>query len=718
MVGSGGAPMHDKNVLQKFADATQSLKLYRRAELRDEATYSSLIEKLYVDPLPNEAVLQTMLRPNTTLLVGRKGTGKSTVFQRAQHEIRKKKRHLSAYIDIKTIYESAEVDPAALEKLAASSVAASDAELRKVLLYRAFCKAVFTEIQSELKLQIDSSWIERAKEFVGSQRNEVLEKLDTLIDDAFDDSFIDATKYVRIDTKSATAMKDQNKASTQSTYKLNTDPTKLGVDATNARSREATEELFNSEDKNFSRILLRTFSINQIMQRLIDLLEGIRFKHLYIFIDDFSELPEEAMNVFVDAILAPLNNWSNEVIKFKIAGYPGRVYLGKIDRTKIDEIHLDTYRLYGTSDVSTMEEKAIDFTRRLLASRFDHYLGKTFDEFCESGTEDMYRHLFYASSGNARNLGHVLFNLHETHVSYNKAIGIRAVGEASRRYYEERIEPYFGVQKFSHESFGERSSIFSLKELLESLVERAKHLRTYKDSSVTQAIAGRTPSSHFHILSELDPLLHTLELNFFLTKYYEMKDRDGRKVSVYALNHGLCSKYTITFGRPTGKREFRLYYVERVFDCTPIIKNYIEKNQELRCTGCSAVHGLDKLPSLQLFGMMCPSCKNATCEVVNLSRKYEGVLRGIDDGMLLPATELGILNVLYTEKKDLFASDIAEELDCSFQLVGRRGKILAERGLVDRAKNSRNRRVFSITDHATAEYFQSNLDRKLDVSEE
>jgi hypothetical protein len=103
---------------------------------------------------------------------------------------------------------------------------------------------------------------------------------------------------------------------------------------------------------------------------------------------------------------------------------------------------------------------------------------------------------------------------------------------------------------------------------LESLVTKARELRGYKDSSVTLQIPGRTPSSHFHILTEMDSLLTTLELNFFLTKYYEMKDRDGRKVSIYALNHGLCAKYTIAFGRPSGKREFRLYYVERIFDYT------------------------------------------------------------------------------------------------------------------------------------------------------
>ena len=45
------------------------------------------------------------------------------------------------------------------------------------------------------------------------------------------------------------------------------------------------------------------------------------------------------MQIVVDTILAPLNNWSDELIKFKVAGYPGRVYYGKIDKTKIDEIY-------------------------------------------------------------------------------------------------------------------------------------------------------------------------------------------------------------------------------------------------------------------------------------------------------------------------------------------------------------------------------------------
>lgn len=710
--------MYSKEILRKFADATQSLKLYRRAELRDNETYAPLIEELYVDPLPNDAVLETMLRPNTTLIVGRKGTGKSTVFQRAQHEIRKTKHYLSAYVDIKTVFESAEVDPITLEKVAASTIATSDAELRKILLYRAFAKAVFSEVQKELKHQISRSWTERAKEAIRAKRRDVIETLEALVDEAFDSDYLDITKIAKIDVHSESIANDETR--THAAGSIGVTQSQVGTFGSVRLSggRETRSGQSQSQEEKYSSLLLRTFSINSIMDRLLDLLEDISVRQLYIFIDDFSELPEEAMRVFVDTVLAPLNNWSNEIIKFKIAGYPGRIYLGRIDNTKIDEIYLDTFRLYGSSDVATMEEKAIDFTKRLLQNRFSYYVDMPFEQFCESDMDEVYRHLFYASAGNARNLGHILFNLQESHVSYSKSIGVRAIGEASRKYYEDKIEPYFGIQKFAHESFDERSSIFSLKELLEEIVEKAKELRSYKDSAVTKHILGRTPSSHFHVLTEFDSLLATLELNFFLTKYYEMKDRDGRKVSIYALNHGLCQKYTISFGRPTGKREFRLYYVERIFDYTPLIKKYIERNQEIRCINCHTVHGLDKLESIRLFDMMCPKCKLGKCEVINLSRKYESVLRDIDDEMLLPATELGILNVLYTEEKDLFASDIAEELDCSFQLVGKRCKILAERGLVDRAKNTKKRRVFSITEAARQTYFLDNPERRLALSDD
>jgi DNA-binding MarR family transcriptional regulator len=715
--GSRMIVMQPNPLLKGFADAAQSLKLYRRAELQDPKTDALLIGKLYVDPLQNNAVLETLLRPNTTFIIGRKGTGKSTVFQRAQDELRKQRKSLSAYVDIKTVYESAEVDPEIAANLATSGAKIPEQDLRRLLLYRSFCKAVFIEIQKEIKKQINSSYIEKVKEALASRRNEVIERLNDLLEGSFEAEVTDVGALSAILVKKGGTVKEQTSDSASLQTSLNTGASgvpKIGLSG--GVAAQSNVETGETAEYQYSQFLLKSFNITAVMEKLGALLNTIGISKLFVFIDDFSELPKEAMEIFVDTILAPLNNWSNELIKFKVAAYPGLIYLGKLDKTKMDEVYLDIFRLYGSSDVTSMEEKSIDFTRRLINSRFNHYVKRDFSTFCEAKSiEDVWRHLFFASMGNARILGHLLHNLMDSHVVYDKSIGVRAVQDAAAKYYEEKVEPYFGMQKFSHETFDERSSIFSLKELLENIVKRARDLRNYKESALTQGISGYTPSSHFHIVSDLDSLLSTLELNFFLTKFYEMKDRDSRKVSVFALNYGLCVRHAIAFGRPRGKRELRTYYIERIFDYTAILTQYLQLNQEIKCDTCCEVHGLDKLESIKLFGMMCPKCKTGQCTVTNLSRKYEAALREIDSGMLLPPTELGILETLFVERRALGASEIAEELDCSYQLVSKRGKIMEDRGLVRRDKNEKNRRIFDLTEQARQEYFAGNQERSLDL---
>jgi DNA-binding MarR family transcriptional regulator len=306
---------------------------------------------------------------------------------------------------------------------------------------------------------------------------------------------------------------------------------------------------------------------------------------------------------------------------------------------------------------------------------------------------------------NPRNLGYLLLFIYEANLIYGRSLTLRSIRDAAQRYYDEKIEAYFNMNRFLHESFDERSSIFSLKELLDNIVVRARELRGHRGSAVMRDLDRRPPTSHFHVVTELEGLLMTLELNFFVTKYYAMTDRDGRKVTIFALNYGLCQKQSIEFGRPEGRREHRLYYVERVFDYTPILQEYIRTNQEIVCSNCQARFENEQLAALQMFGMLCPECKKGQCEVTNLSRKYESALRAVNEDALLPRVELGILHTLGTEREPLFAADVAGELDCSYQLVGKRAKFLADRGLVDRGNTKQNRRLLSVTERAREIYF-------------
>ena len=139
-----------------------------------------------------------MLRPNTTFLTGRKGTGKSTVFQRAQHEIRKQKSSISAYVDIKTVYKSAVVDAEANQKIASAAGGLSEEGVQRILLYRSFTRAVFQDIQKELQSQVTGGFVAEfiEKRPTSAQRAETIERIDQLLQDgAFEPEFTDVTGH-------------------------------------------------------------------------------------------------------------------------------------------------------------------------------------------------------------------------------------------------------------------------------------------------------------------------------------------------------------------------------------------------------------------------------------------------------------------------------------------------------------------------------------------
>lgn len=707
--------MSEVAILEKdydaFREAFESLKLYRRAEL-ENAEGEKLIEALYVDPMPNDNVLKKMLQRNTTFIIGRKGTGKSTVFLRARHGLFKENGTISTYVDIKTVYESATIDDSMAQKIKEQHNALSVEDIKNFLLIRKFVKAVVQGIRDDIEEQLTSSRWERLKDKFSGVSSELFAELDRYLRTIDQPEFIDV-EGLRI--ASETSYK-QSSRSTDTDFsagaRISSTPS---IDLAGGRSNKVENSTSITSD--FNKVLLRNINIKTFIEELRKLLSKAGIRHLYVFVDDFSELPKDAMESIVDLLLAPLNNWSEELIKFKIAAYPGRIYYGDIDKSKVDEIYLDMHNLYGQKNVGEMELKGIDFTRRLVEKRLAHFGTSPERLFDQKNLSQIWQTLFYATLCNPRTLGYILMFAYENHLIYEGSlINVTAIQDAAKKYYQEKVESYFSIGKFLHESFGERSTIFSLKELLENLVDRSRKLRKREVSETLRSITGRPPTSHFHISQEFDSILSTLELNFFITKYYTMSDRDGRRVSIYCLNYGLCEKYTIAFGRPSTERAFRLYYVERIFDYTPIIQDYIASNQEICCNACGKEYDSSLLPSLRLYNFTCPECGQGTCEVTNISKKYEAFLRQVDEESLLPRTELGIIQTLGHVDGSLYPGEIAGELDVSPQLIGWRGKKLSERDLITRIEHG-GRRRFIITDTAKRIYLEDPLASELELSE-
>jgi hypothetical protein len=187
---------YTEEALAGFREAAQSLKLYRRAELLDEAG-RSIIKTLYVDLLPEDHVFTTMLKPHTTFLIGRKGTGKSTVFQRVQEELKTVKKATSAYIDIKTVYESSQASRLS-SLVPPENLSLQNEDVRRLLLYQSFLAALIGQIKDQLKARLNSSLLLKLKESVTGSLADLFEGLDNLLEDAEDTDFLNITAVKQI----------------------------------------------------------------------------------------------------------------------------------------------------------------------------------------------------------------------------------------------------------------------------------------------------------------------------------------------------------------------------------------------------------------------------------------------------------------------------------------------------------------------------------------
>ena len=109
--------------------------------------------------------------------VGRKGTGKSTIFLKLENEYRKKSGYLPCYIDVKTIFESAQAQSTYADYLADYM----DREtLNKYLMTRSFIQSVLSVIYSEVDKQRKSFFQKVAGAIVGNSDEKIKEKIKIL----------------------------------------------------------------------------------------------------------------------------------------------------------------------------------------------------------------------------------------------------------------------------------------------------------------------------------------------------------------------------------------------------------------------------------------------------------------------------------------------------------------------------------------------------------
>lgn len=699
-----------------FFKVADSLKRFKRAELKDDRE-RSLIETLYTDLLPENQVFKMSLSDNTTFLVGRKGTGKSTIILYLENEYRKRDDYLPCYIDTKTVFESTKSDYQGLDYLKGKI---PEGALEKYLIERSFIQSTLKAIIKELEIKTNSFLHKLAgriglnksgnvKEKVAElfrkiENNEHLKSIELPVINEYINSVSGANEAEKTnaDSKGASISAGANLTGPSGTVKL---------EEGNSNSSKIKE--VEKWEKQFSGALLKVFQIKSVIDEIKEILQILGIKKVVIFLDDFSEVEQATLKNFVDVVLAPLNNWGDEFICFKVAAYPNRVYYGDIDKGKVDIIDLDFYNLYSDYDKTTMEKLSLDFTKRLIAKRLSYYSTSSLEDFFDLKTstlDEYFDLLFQASMNVPRIIGYLLFYCHQTHISLGKKINKSAINSASVKYYEKVISSFFDVTSHSLLSFNEKVSELQQRELLKVFINKLKNTRKQiitgeLTGTVYQSDKSNPFTSHFNFPPNLEKFVSTLELNFFISKYAEMSDRDGKKVSIYCLNYGLTILENMRWGKPDGS-DYRKYYIARPFDFSKIFEDFLRESKHIACINpaCGKTYPYEQLEFLEFNKMRCVDCQSKVT-VQSVSENISEELEKIDKEKLLPAIELAVLYELNGLDSSVYARDLAEGLDVSSFLIAKRAeKLDRNQGLVTRDRTEQLLR-YSISDKGKHEYF-------------
>ncbi|MEC8663939.1 MAG: transcriptional regulator [Pseudomonadota bacterium] len=699
--------------LKKFSKIAESLKQYRRAELKDfeKEIGSAPVEELYVDPLPNDAILESVLSTNTTFLLGRKGTGKSTIFARAQAHYRKQSDVISIYLDVKSLYDkldAGDIPPADLTDYDIDENAYRTHILRKTTLGK-----VIAELLNEINKSYEQ--LNFVSKKIRAERYKKLKEDLSALEKKVQTSHLEQHEIPVLQkiTKKLTAQELQENTKS-SAVSAEAKANAFGISGKISGSISDFDRTLDDKDTyvEYSDVVLKSFPFNDIIKNIQSLLEEAGLKRVVVFFDDFSELPFLDQKLFVDVILSPLNNSSNEAVKLKIAGYPGRIYYGKIDPSKTDTITLDFSDIYDSSEVQEMERLATSYTERLLTTRFKAFKAKISDYFevtSSTKMEDYMEMLFQASFNVPRIMGYLLHQLYLDRVSNEQKINTSAIKLASRKYYQKAMEHYFEkLNRFALEPYQNKLDRHNQNLLLKLLINEAKDVRKKNiagrvGGTYFNDVRSNPPASHFTVTPQLEEIFSSLESNFFLSRYRKGKNKQGIEVTIYALAHGICEMERIPWGYPEG-RDFRGYFTQRCFEYTRALHNFLSKKQTIRCKDCLQCFPLDQKDSIKYYKWRCPECSDGICEIVDLADDFSDEIKQLDEDIMLEPVEYEIINTLHSEDKEMRAGEISALIDTTYQMVGKRTDKLQDMGLVNKDKSSGSTKN-KLTDRAEDVYF-------------
>ena len=308
-----------------------------------------------------------------------------------------------------------------------------------------------------------------------------------------------------------------------------------------------------------------------------------------------------------------------------------------------------------------------------------------------------------------RIMGHLLHQSYLDRVSKGQKITLASLRLASKKYYENTVLKYFDrLNRFALEPFENKLDRHNQKQLLDHLIKEA---RTIRKKIGDGEVGGKyfdglsnPPVSHFIVKPELEDVFASLESNFFLTRYKSTRDKERQAGIVYAFFMGLTETERMSWGYPEG-RDYRNYFVQRCFEYTRAVYEYLSSSQTIKCGNCGKCYPMEKRESLELFKWRCPECMEGVCSIINLSGDFQDEVNILNKEIMLAPVELEIVTTINEEGHEMRAGEIAALIDTTHQLIGRRTSKLQDMGLIRKFRDEEGIMKNEITERCENTYF-------------
>lgn len=628
-------------------DAFNSMLRTDYIPLKDSAKLQRL-SRYYVDYF---GYLRQIVGESDQLIVGRRGTGKTTLLYRALIECinswkpdaqsAAKPKTLAIYIDLskcQTLSDTSAVDFAEFEHVFVSELVDSVREelirnwpalgaqpgLFGKLLYREETKRSDESVRALNKLSfIILSGIPRNEEESGP------------------------TKTRRRDAKAtsqsakATGSVSENGIGVGSEYFVDS----------------SVEHEFEVES---TKTITRRLAVADILRALGDLREKCGMGHIIILVDEFSSLSPDLQRRFSTLLRKILGNHAG--VYLKVSAITDNYSLGSsiILQRDIFQLSLDLDSFVERSDnLSNAMEGLRDLTAKLVGERVKEYTGRSTKDLFEN-PEHSWVELSRSGMGVPRTIGIALRQaFYRCRQSSKSRIRVSDVEYGIKYAAKAYLDQFIGAAGVAIPSYCE--------DIWNALVDRAIEERSKTDST----------SSHFMVLPKNEEKLRYL--NMFFLVHLVTKGRTTKKEklarSLYCIDYGVCLENNFAYGTDKNTiRQQRFAYDDLLTDYDVYFTRSVERR--FQCVQCSRVY---KESDLYVAGQTLRFCPNDRVDL------REVVAEGAHANSFTEE-EMKIVGAIRSsnEEDKLLARQVADDVGCYVQKVAKFGEKLEREHLIQR----------------------------------